>query len=890
MVNKVRVRGGAPQYTAGLGDGHVELQLDNKKKTPDDETEASQQKAGRVRARNRNKHGEKWLERYQIVNEKVPAQQEHHGVAAGEPDPRFGLSYAKSDAKETTSSRGGGLQQQHAHHRFHPHRRYFVISGVWETPPAVVFGAAVFVVFISAVFIHLISVGANVDNRKRLHHGRVLKKKHSRVEKKKTDEWNEDAEEEGLLSDSVRGTGGSEDDSQPLYYPYQPRLQQHRHRKNSSSGVVVVSHTNPQTTTVQHRSYYLNQSGSAVIAGNTVQKSPGGPQKPIKSSSNRGLGSTLSPHSSPTPSIPAQPAQQQLIFQSPNINARVLSTSASSFESLTGNSGEGTKPKLENLLGEFNTPQRQSPHASSGQQQNFTVLGSPKPSGSIDQDEDLTPRIRQGRSRIEVFDQTPRVANGRQTMQPSVPEHSPLQVGNLQQRSTENDDVDLKFASPPNLRHRNQQPEPIEEDPTIPFVPFLDVHVAHTRPPRSIKVDDLHLCQLMESGNVSHWEERVAEESRQLEKKLFPEEESNDDIKTVIMASATESSDATSTDNSIPDDDPRKGIQHKRKDLTFSTDASSSLQGTIDFDELQLIDVIGGGGFGQVYKAMWRGTPVAVKVLTGSAQSQSVPRAVLEEFAAEINLLKGMRHPNICLYMGACLEPPNRAIITELAANGSLWDALRLPLAPPYVPCDGLTREGWPMSLYQPDSKHGVPPTASAKPGSLSAVPPKGTWHWILVKRVACGAARGMAYLHSGKPPILHRDLKSANILLDDSYTAKVCDFGLSRLRAQERSMTGNVGTVQWMPPEVLANQSYNEKADVYSYGIICWELLTRQCPYDKMTPIQCALAVLNRNQRPEIPKWCPPSLQALIRSCIKRDPDERPSFSEILDKLDKMP
>jgi serine/threonine protein kinase len=90
--------------------------------------------------------------------------------------------------------------------------------------------------------------------------------------------------------------------------------------------------------------------------------------------------------------------------------------------------------------------------------------------------------------------------------------------------------------------------------------------------------------------------------------------------------------------------------------------------------------------------------------------------------------------------------------------------------------------------------------------------------------------------------------------------------------------------------PEVLANQSYNEKADVYSYGIIVWELLTRQCPYDKMTPIQCALAVLNRNQRPEIPKWCPPSLQALIRACWKKDPDERPSFAQILAALDAMP
>jgi len=147
-----------------------------------------------------------------------------------------------------------------------------------------------------------------------------------------------------------------------------------------------------------------------------------------------------------------------------------------------------------------------------------------------------------------------------------------------------------------------------------------------------------------------------------------------------------------------------------------------------------------------------------------------------------------------------------------------------------------------------------------------------------------------MAYLHSGNPPILHRDLKSANILLSESYTAKVCDFGLSRLKAQERSMTGNCGTVQWMAVEVLAQQSYGEKADVYSYGIICIELLTRECPYDGMSAIQCALAVLNRDQRPAIPRWCPPALRVLIKSCIKKDPDERPTFSQIISALDAMP
>eukprot|EP00536_Pseudo-nitzschia_multiseries_P002823 jgi/Psemu1/294978/fgenesh1_pm.39_\ len=323
----------------------------------------------------------------------------------------------------------------------------------------------------------------------------------------------------------------------------------------------------------------------------------------------------------------------------------------------------------------------------------------------------------------------------------------------------------------------------------------------------------------------------------------------------------------------------------------MATDSATSLQCSIDFSELHLEEVIGGGGFGQVWKANWRGTPVAVKVLTGSAQNTHIAKAILEEFNAEINLLKGMRHPNICLYMGACMTPPNRAIITELAANGSVWDSLRLPLMPPYTAADGTPNGSWPINLYLP-SHHGVPPRSDGSSIGMeisAPIPPRGTWPWELVKRVSCGAARGMAYLHSGHPPVLHRDLKSANLLLDESYTTKVCDFGLSRLKAQARSMTANCGTVQWMAPEVLANRNYDEKADVYSFGIIVWELLSRECPYEGMTAIQCALAVLNRDKRPEIPKWCPPGLHALIKSCTKKNPSERPSFAEIIVALDSM-
>jgi serine/threonine protein kinase len=405
----------------------------------------------------------------------------------------------------------------------------------------------------------------------------------------------------------------------------------------------------------------------------------------------------------------------------------------------------------------------------------------------------------------------------------------------------------------------------------------------------------------METGNSTHWETEMPRgrppdsESQQVDEShgSFAEDDEDHGVDTLFAraggAYLSEESSHGDSDISIPSGDPRKSIIHKRPNLIIDTDSATSLQSSIVFNELNLQEVIGGGGFGQVWRATWRGTPVAVKVLTGSAQNTHIAKAILEEFKAEINLLKGMRHPNICLYMGACVDPPNRAIITELAAHGSVWDALRLPLTPPYIVADGSPQGCWPLRLYLP-GQHGAPPSSQGATSRVSApIPPRGTWPWELVKRVSCGAARGMAYLHSGDPPVLHRDLKSANLLLDESYTTKVCDFGLSRLKAQARSMTGNCGTVQWMAPEILANRHYDEKADVYSFGIIVWELLSRECPYEGMTAIQCALAVLNRDKRPEIPKWCPPGVHALIKSCVKKEPSERPSFAQIILALDAM-
>jgi Protein tyrosine and serine/threonine kinase len=838
MRNRNRVRGTVPKYTPGLGDGYIEDSRTGKKTTADDEAEAVVQKV--LQARRIHHH---------LLHPKSRNQHPSHSATEKEADPVvviFPEAEQNSGIKKSRLyTRGESPNQQIPPHNLHVVRRGIVSSSdPWEAPALYLFAGTV-IVLVSAVVLHLIAIGNEHHQTEMRNHQRVLKKKYSRL-KKKTDEWNEDAKEEELLSESLRGGGISDSETAvedavehsipSLYYPYQPQLKQHhRHRKNSSSSTTASStaiatnshHQQPQQpTNVANRCYYLNQSGGAVVAGNpfhsnvgsssnTLTKSPtpynGGNSCSIQHRTITQLG-YCPPSPIPNPRITAKDQvdhfqQQETILHSPSaeshrstLYARPLSTTKSSFESLTEVSLDDQQDERDGLFDSCKAPQ----HHLDLLRNDCLPFSVPNPPLGRDSLSDAsTPKMCQ-RNKIlnmsDLIENTPKMENGRHcrfSKNPSVPEDSPLEVDSTQRvlqqqlilpthHPSVESNIDLTFATSPKFRQRG---ELVNNMMVMPYVPSLNTSLAGNRPPKSVNLDQLHLFQLMESGNVSHWEERVAEESRQLQNRIFPGGVISNNMRdSVFAASAAHMSPTGSTSTTIPSDDAHKGIIHKRDDLTDWTDAASSLQGAIEFGELKLIEVIGGGGFGQVWKASWRCTPVAVKVLTGSAQSKSVPRHVLEEFAAEINLLKGMRHPNICLYMGACLQPPNRAIITELAANGSLWDALRLPLTQPFIPCDGLTRKGWPDCLYRPDTRYGAPPITSSKPSSLTIIPSKGTWHWALVKRVACGTARGLSYLHGGKVPVLHRDLKSANILLDDSYTAKVCDFGLSRLKAQERS------------------------------------------------------------------------------------------------------
>ncbi|KAI5068274.1 hypothetical protein GOP47_0016619 [Adiantum capillus-veneris] len=285
----------------------------------------------------------------------------------------------------------------------------------------------------------------------------------------------------------------------------------------------------------------------------------------------------------------------------------------------------------------------------------------------------------------------------------------------------------------------------------------------------------------------------------------------------------------------------KQEIFHKPQSL----DPSLALDGLeIAWEELILKERIGAGSFGTVHRADWHGSDVAVKIL----MEQDFQDESLQEFVREVVLMKRMRHPNVVLFMGAVTKRPNFSIVTEYLPRGSLFRLIH--------------RAGAREML---DERRRI--------------------------RMALDVARGMNYLHRLSPPIVHRDLKSPNLLVDKTWTVKVCDFGLSRLKGNTfLSSRSAAGTPEWMAPEVLRDEPSNEKSDVYSFGVILWELVTLQQPWGGLSPAQVVGAVGFQNRRLQIPTGLHDQVTALIAACFDDDPRKRPSFASIMETLKSIP
>jgi len=272
---------------------------------------------------------------------------------------------------------------------------------------------------------------------------------------------------------------------------------------------------------------------------------------------------------------------------------------------------------------------------------------------------------------------------------------------------------------------------------------------------------------------------------------------------------------------------------------------NGSEEGVFDVDfkkDVVLQEVLGSGGFGTVHKATWKGHLVAVKIMHGMIEGSQV----LNNFKKEIDVLSSLKHPCIINFLAASLTPPDVCIIQELAEKGSLYTLLH-----------GSGTEHKPLR-YGDILQYGI------------------------------DIADAMAYLH---PTVVHRDLKSQNVLLDSNGRAKVCDFGIAKFKDKTFLTTVNshAGTPSYMAPELFSAGDVSEKCDVFSYGVLLWECFTGCVPWDELsTPMQVIFAVGVQKQRLPIPPHCPTFLARLMADCWREDPHARPGFTKILHWLDE--
>jgi len=247
----------------------------------------------------------------------------------------------------------------------------------------------------------------------------------------------------------------------------------------------------------------------------------------------------------------------------------------------------------------------------------------------------------------------------------------------------------------------------------------------------------------------------------------------------------------------------------------------------ISLSEITIEKELGEGSHGRVYLGKWHAGRVALKFCKNNAK--------LEKFMNEIKLMVELPpHPNVVQVFGVSLDGPQPVIVMEYCAGGSL-DTL-------------LFGDNVKLSDEQKI-------------------------------RFVRGIALGMKHLHEHN--IVHRDLAARNILLTGSGDSKISDFGMSRIVARmgEGRTKSDIGPVSWMAPESLAKRIYSKKSDVWSFGIVVYEIVAQCEPHKDRVTIEVALEIRDRHLTPNIPSNCPPILREVMQLCWQADSSQRPVF-----------
>jgi len=246
----------------------------------------------------------------------------------------------------------------------------------------------------------------------------------------------------------------------------------------------------------------------------------------------------------------------------------------------------------------------------------------------------------------------------------------------------------------------------------------------------------------------------------------------------------------------------------------------------IPFEEIKSLQWLGSGAQGAVFSGTLRGAPVAVKKVRDPKET-------------EITHLKKLRHENIVRFHGVCTTPPVFCVVMEFC---------------PYGPLFNLIKNG-------------------------TRIPPGSVASWA--KQIAAG----MEYLHDHK--IIHRDLKSPNVLISHAQTVKISDFGTSREWNDVSAIMSFAGTLAWMAPEVIRNEMCSEKVDIWSFGVVLWELLTGEIPYREVDNSAIIYGVGSNSLHLPLPASCPDGFKLIVQMCWHTDSRKRPSFKHILMHLD---